>query len=41
MITKNWVVEQGIGHWEVSNGVRTYTCDDNELDETIAELQAL
>ena len=41
MFTKKWVVEQGIGHWEVSNGYHTITCDEGELDETIAELKEL
>lgn len=38
MITKIWVVECGIGHWSVSNGINTISCDDSELNETIEEL---
>ena len=38
MITKKWRIENGIGHWEVSNGNKTISCDDNELMETIREL---
>ena len=39
-ITKRWINEQGEGHWEVSCGKSTITCDDRELEETIAELMA-
>lgn len=39
-ITKQYVVENGIGHWIISNGYRTLTCDDGDVEvrETIAEL---
>lgn len=39
IITKKWVMECGIGHWVVSNGVQTLTCDDSELDDIILELE--
>ncbi len=35
-----WVNEHGEGHWEVSCGNVTVTCDDSELEDTIAELMA-
>lgn len=38
MITKRWVIENGEGHWEVTNGSITISCDDSELRETIDEL---
>ena len=37
-ITKRWVVENGEGHWEVSNGIYTISCDSNELEDTIEEM---
>lgn len=39
-IEKKWVVENGIGHWLVSNGQTSISCDEWELDETIDELLA-
>ena len=39
MITRKWVIENGIGHWEVTNGQDPISCDDNELTETINELE--
>lgn len=38
MIVKTWVVENGQGHWKVTNGSQTIHCDDGELNETIREL---
>lgn len=40
-ITKKWVVEQGLGHWEVSNGKYSLSCDENELEETVQELEGM
>ncbi len=40
MITKTWIDEQGEGHWEVSCGDITVSCDDNELSEVLKELAA-
>lgn len=39
VIKKRWVMEHGEGHWVVTNGVRTLSCDDTELMEVIAELE--
>lgn len=39
MITKNWVIENGIGHWEVTVDDRFASCDEGELSETIKELK--
>ena len=39
-IIKKWRNEHGEGHWEVSNGIRTVSCDDYELTETIEELRS-
>lgn len=39
-VTKRWVNENGIGHWVVSNGETTISCDDGELNEVIRELEA-
>ena len=38
MPTKKWVIENGEGHWEVTYGDRTISCDDGELSDTIREL---
>lgn len=38
-VTKYWVNEHGEGHWVVSNGEITESCDDNELSETIKRLK--
>lgn len=38
MIKKKYVVENGVGHWEISNGNETVTCDDNELSEMMEEM---
>ena len=40
-ISTKWIVENGIGHWEVSNGINTISCDYNELRETIEELKQM
>lgn len=41
MITKQWIVESGVGHWLVSKGDVSLTCDDSELNDTIAELEEM
>lgn len=41
MIEKKWVVEHGIGHWEVSDGLHTISCDEDELNAAISELRRL
>lgn len=33
-----WRNEHGEGHWEVTDGICTVSCDDSELTETINEL---
>lgn len=39
-ITKKWIVANGIGHWEVSNGEDIVSCDENELNEIIREMES-
>lgn len=36
---RRWVIENGIGHWEVMYKGRIITCDDGELTEIINELE--
>ncbi len=38
-VTYRWINVHGEGHYEVTNGVNTVTCDCGELNETIAELE--
>lgn len=40
-ITKKWVTEHGCGHWVVSNGTYTVSCDEGDLRETIEELEQM
>ena len=37
-VQKKWVVENGEGHWEITVGDTTVSCDPNELYDTIAEI---
>ncbi len=37
-IKKRWIVENGEGHWVVSNGSYSISCDNDELEETIEEM---
>ena len=39
-MTKRWVIENGIGHWEITLNGKTVSCDDGELTAVIAELEA-
>ncbi len=39
-ITKQWVVENGEGHWLIRTGDVIVTCDDGELNEILQELEA-
>ena len=39
-ITKQWITENGEGHWLVSCGDYAVSCDDSELSDTIREIQA-
>lgn len=39
MVTKKYIVENGVGHYEVSNGIRDITCDEGELSEVVRELE--
>ena len=36
---RRWVIENGIGHWEVMYKGHTITCDDGELNEVTRELE--
>jgi len=40
MITKRWVIENGIGHWAIylDNKLKA-TCDDSELNQVVSEVQ--
>ena len=38
-VTKRWVIEQGIGHYELSLGNITLSCDEGEFRETEKELE--
>ena len=40
-VTKVWVNENGEGHWDVTVGILSASCDANELKETIEELAEL
>ena len=40
-VSKVWVVEHGEGHWAITLGDTTITCDPGEVNETVAELVAL
>jgi len=37
-VTRKWIIENGIGHWEVMYKGMTVSCDDGELSEVIREL---
>lgn len=39
MITKKYIVENGVGHYEVSNGISNIACDEGELSQVIRELE--
>ena len=41
MIVKRWIVEHGIGHWVVSKGNISISCDESELNDTIRELEEM
>ena len=38
MVNKEWINEHGEGHWLVTYGNVSVSCDDNELEEVIEEL---
>ena len=40
-IVKEWVDENGIGHWKLSNGVSDIHVDDNENEIKDAETELL
>ena len=35
---RKWIIENGIGHWEVMYKGVTVTCDDGELSEVLREI---
>ena len=38
MVTTRYVVEHGMGHYVVSNGITTISCDEGELHEIQKDL---
>lgn len=40
MVTMKWINVNGTGYYEVSNGISSINCDESDLRETIAELEA-
>ena len=41
MITKKWIMENGEGHWELTLGDYSMSCDANEVEETARELMEI
>ncbi len=39
MVKKEYINENGEGHWRLSNGKTVVTCDLNELHEVMLELE--
>ena len=39
MVTWKWISTGSCGHYEVSNGISSVTCDPGELNETIEEMK--